>query len=156
MAYAADYAASKKLLELDGDDAEAFEAYVKSVILDDHEWEVVLVPSIIHLRPILDDGKFAIELIIYSIKGNYDQLVHLALGLRKMGVPVKKPVGIEEKISGEQFVRIVPLDDSYYYEYEEHIWLKADESAQLPLKNNEALIKEIDWFPVGAWHLESI
>ena len=150
MAYAANYDSSKPFKELEGDSPEAFDKFFEEGYIEHHTWEVCLAPNI-HLYPVKVDGRYYISI---SFK-RYAQLIHLALELRKHGVPVKKPSFILQEMEGEQRGAIVPDDGKYDYEYASKNRIRFNESRRLPRGVNEEVYREIEWFPIGRWRAKT-
>ncbi|MGN0438430.1 MAG: hypothetical protein ACI4F4_07890 [Lachnospiraceae bacterium] len=153
LAYAAatHYDSAHSFLELEEDSAEAFDDFVENGYTEHHTWEVCLSPNI-HLFPEKRNGKIFIS-VLCSVD-EYDLLIHLCLELRKKGYPIIKPIEVEERMSGEQLVAIVPSGDNFNWQYAWEIGVKTSENRSLPKGDCEELIKEISWFPVGEWKMK--
>ncbi len=152
MAYAANYDSSKKFKELDGDSAEAFDKFVTENLTEDHTWEVCLVPNI-HLYPRKNNENYFILMSFEHAK--YDLIVHLALEMRKRGVPVMKPSYILREMEGEELFEIVSADgkDNWRYFFENGI--EVYEKRRIPEGVSEEIYNEIQWIPLYEWRCKT-
>lgn len=148
--YGDNYSSSESLLQLDERSGDAFLDYVRDNKGDHHVWAVCQVPYI-HLYPVISRNKLYVSLSFDHKTDEYALLVHLALELRKKGLPVLKPTEIEERMSGKQMVEILPYDDKFDWEYSCQAGIKTSESRRLPMPCCAELIKEIQWFPTKNW-----
>ena len=139
-AWALHYHTSKALLELDGDSAEAFKELVASEFTDPHTWDAGMSHDVL-LVPKLIGEKIYINLYLDHEITEYDQLIHLLLELRRQGFPVLKRTDIEELMSGNDLISIVPKVDSFDDKYEELLGLRTSDHRYLPGNNCDGLIK---------------
>jgi len=153
MAYAAMYGSVKRFLNLEEDSCEAFKHFVEEGGTEHHTWEVCLVPNI-HLYPTLINDRFFIDLSFDHKVDDYDKLIHLILEMRKKGYPMIKPKEIEERMNPRRLIRIRPSKVSFDSGLEGKE-LHLEENGYLPEGNQEDFIKEIHWFPVGEWNMET-
>ncbi len=154
MAYSSNYDSSEPFKELDGDSSTAFDKLITEDYTEHHTWEVCLDPNI-HLYPIKNDGRFFISIVFDHKAKDYDLLIHLALGLRKHGIPIKKPLYVLQEMSGEQLVAIVPDDGKYDWRYEIENGIETYEKRRLPTGVSEDIYREIEWFPIGVWFFQT-
>lgn len=151
-AYAAMYSSVKSFIELEETSYEAFKHFVEEGQTEHHTWEVCLTPSI-HLYPEIIKGRFFISLCFDH--DDYDKLIHLCLEMKKKGFPIIKPKEIEERMGEERLISIIPEKTSFAYRNGRGQKLKFEEHGYLPNGSQEEFVKEIHWFPVGEWNLET-
>ncbi len=152
LAYAANYCSVKSFLELDGDSAEAFDNYVQNEFWEDHTWEVSQVPDI-YLYPEKIDGMYYIAVSFDHKVDDYELMIHLALELRKKGVPVIKPEYIHKKMLGDYQTAILPYGTKYDSEYEEKNDIETVENRRIPFEKINEMKGEVRWYPTPQWKL---
>ncbi len=134
--------------DLDQESPEEFERWVDAGMYEDHVWEFCQVP-LMFLIPKKIKGSWFYYLNIYRLsQGEYGQLIHLELELRKRGFPVLKSLELEKKVLGKQLIKIIPHGDEWDWRYAEKNGIKTEDSDFLPSDAPEELIRKIEWFPL--------
>lgn len=154
MAYAAMYSSVKSFINLEETSCEEFRRFVEEEQTEHHTWEVCLSPDI-HLYPMLINDRFFIYLFFDHKVDDYDKLIHLCLEMRKKGFPMMKPKEIEERMGEKRLIRINPSKTVFDSEYAWSQNINLEENGKLPEGRQEEFVREIHWFPVGEWKLET-
>lgn len=144
--YAACYSETDQLLELIDDSAEEFDRYLSSGYISHHVWEMCLVPNI-HLYPQKINNQYFLRIAFEELK-DYGLNIHLELIMKEHGFPIIKNTSIEETLSGDYFISILPYGDNYDSRYAFDHKIYTNDHRWLPDEECDALIKEIDWFPI--------
>lgn len=154
VAYSGMYDSVKSFLDLEENSYDEFKHFVEEGQTEHHTWEVCLTPNI-HLYPQVINDRFFIELCFDHKVDDYDKLIHLCLEMRKKGFPIAKPKKIEERMDNKRLIRINPSKTNFDSRYERGQKLRLNEVGYLPEGKQEEFVKEIHWFPVGEWKMET-
>ena len=137
-----------RLRDIDETSVEIFEKWMEENIHEEHAWEFCFVPSM-YLRPVKDNGKYYYSLTFYNMDWTeYGELIHLELELKKRGFPVLKSEWVEDKITGNQLIGIVPMGDEWDFRYARRHNIQTEDFVILPNDASEEFIKKVEWFPI--------
>ena len=135
-----------RFLALDETSPEEFADYIL-FFQESHVWEIDCGRGI-ELRPVYEDGRFFLELLVNNRCDYYGLRIHVELGLRRRGFPIQKSSNLLELLSGEEYIAIAPYSYHFDSKTARENGFETTQSVMLPEEECDDLIKEVTWLPI--------